>query len=83
MKINNAAKITRDNIDSQLFYMDWSNSILDHFDALTRHIFLPMLSVDNSRGVNSDKLMDLMNRLMSTNQVMCGKAEVINSFVSE
>lgn len=76
MKIAGATKITRDNIDSQVFYMDWESSTLEHFDSITRHIFLPMLSVENFRGINSEKLMDLINRMMSTNQVMCGKAKV-------
>ena len=57
--------------------MDWSSKTLHYFDLLTRHIFLPMLSVDQWKGVNSDKLLEVLHRMMNLNQVMCGKTEVI------
>ena len=78
IKSATVTKVTRDGIDSQLFYMDWSGKALKYFDSLTRHVFLPMLSADQYKGVSSDKLLDIVHRMMNLNQVMCGKAEVGN-----
>jgi hypothetical protein len=60
--------------------MDCSESTLQHIDLLTREVFLPMLCVDQNvainAGVNSDKLMDILHRLMGVVETTEGHVKV-------
>lgn len=76
LKVNNATKITRENINTKLFYMDWSKNILEHFEVLTRHMFLPILSTEQPTGLSCDKLMDLVHRITISTEVIKGKVDV-------
>ena len=50
---------------------------MQHFESLTRNIFLPILSTEQSTsGLSCDKLMDLLHRIITSLQVTGGKIEV-------
>lgn len=76
LKLNTAVKITRENINEQLYYLEWSEDFLHHFEDVTRNVFLPILSIEQSGGLSSDRLMDLLHKILSSSTVMSGKLEV-------
>jgi len=76
LKVNNAAKITRENINKELYYLEWSEDFLHHFEDVVRHVYLPVLSEEQSGGVSSDRLMELLHRILNCSTVMSGKIEV-------
>lgn len=76
LKNKNSTKITRENINSELSCMEWSQNPLEHFEAVTRHFFLPMLSKEQPSGLNCDKLMDLLHRIIISTEMAKGKLEV-------
>ena len=76
LKLNTAVKITRENINQQLYYLEWSEDFLHHFEDVTRNVFLPILSIEQSGGLSSDRLMDLLHKILSSSTVMSGKLEV-------
>ncbi|XP_064650622.1 uncharacterized protein LOC135502065 isoform X3 [Lineus longissimus] len=88
LKTGNGTKLTKDNMSDEVYYMDCSESTLQHIDLLTREVFLPMLCVDQNvainAGVNSDKLMDILHRLMGTVETTEGhlKGEIVLSLPS-
>ena len=82
-KIQSAVKITRENINHQLYYMEWSEDFLQHFEDVTRNVFLPILSVEQPGGLSCDRLMDLLHKILSSSTIMSGKLQVmLNSFYS-
>lgn len=76
IKLQSAAKITRDSINEDVFYCSCSQNTVKHFEILTREIFLPLLSIEQAGGVSADKLMDILHRLISTLQIVKGNIEV-------
>ena len=54
-------------------YFESSNRVFEHMDLMTREIFMPLLCVED----NSDKLMDLMHRIMS--QVAIAQSHIEDS----
>ena len=80
LKLNTAVKITRENINQQLYYLEWSEDFLHYFEDVTRHVFLPILSVEQSGGLSSDRLMDLLHKVLNSSTVMSGKLEVNLTF---
>ena len=82
LKVNNAVKITRENINNELYYLEWSKDFLHHFENVVRHVFLPVLSEEQSGGVSCDRLMDLLHRILNCSTVMSGKVEVLNVQIS-
>lgn len=76
MKTATATKINQTNINTDLFCMEWSPDCLQHFEALTRSIFLPLLYDDDSFGITGDRLMELLHRIMASSQMVSGKCKV-------
>lgn len=76
IKSQSAGKITRDNINEDVFYSSCSDNVVKHFEILTREIFLPLLSIEQAGGVSADKLMDILHRLISSLQIIEGNIEV-------
>ncbi|XP_066916942.1 uncharacterized protein [Clytia hemisphaerica] len=74
-KIQSAVKITRENINHQLYYMEWSEDFLQHFEDVTRNVFLPILSVEQPGGLSCDRLMDLLHKILSSSTIMSGKLQ--------
>ena len=68
--------ITRENINSHLYYLEWAEEYLHHFEDLIRNVFLPVLSLEQPSGLNYDKLMELLHKIMACSTVMSGKLEV-------
>ena len=69
-----------DSTDSEVMYMDCGDNALLQLDMLTREIYLPLLCSDTQHaakhGVSSDKIMDLLHRLMSQVETVQGHTEV-------
>lgn len=61
-------------------YMDCGENALLQLDMLTREIYLPLLCSGtfhaSSHGLNADKIMDLLHRLMSQVEIAQGHTEV-------
>ena len=76
IKSQSAGKVTRDNINEDVFYSSCSDNVVKHFEILTREIFLPLLSIEQAGGVSADKLMDILHRLISSLQIIEGNIEV-------
>ena len=79
IKSQSAGKITRDNINEDVFYCSCSENVVEHFEILTKEIFLPLLSIEQAGGVSADKLMDILHRLISCLQIIQGNIEVFSS----
>ena len=76
IKSQSAGKITRDNINEDVFYCSCNENVVEHFEILTKEIFLPLLSIEQAGGVSADKLMDILHRLISCLQTIQGNVEV-------
>ncbi len=76
IKSQNAAKITRDNINDEVFYCSCSANIIHYLEIITKEVFLPLLSIEQTGGVSADKMMDVIHRLMSCLQIANGSIEV-------
>lgn len=81
IKSQSAAKITRDNINYDVFYCSCSCDVVLHLEILTREVFLPLLSIEQAGGVSADKLMDILHRLISSLQVLKGNIEVTTNIL--
>ena len=75
-KTNEASKLSRDNIASNVGFCDCSNKPLKHLKRLVKDVYLPVLSIENGGGISADKLMDLLHRLVSCIHVFDGHIEV-------
>ncbi|CAH1797693.1 unnamed protein product [Owenia fusiformis] len=79
MKCGSGNKITKENIREEVYYTDCSDVPLEHIELLTREVYLPLLCIDQSHasalGINADKLMDVLHRLMATVEVAQGHIE--------
>ncbi|XP_055866060.1 uncharacterized protein LOC106055129 isoform X2 [Biomphalaria glabrata] len=76
LKCNPGTKLTKDNIENEVFYMDCSRAPLEHLELTIREVFLPLLAtnsqiVSTSSG-NGDKIMDILHRLMAAAEVTQG-----------
>ena len=76
LKGPNANKVTRDNIENDVILYDCSPNPLEHLDVMTREVFLPLLSMEQTGGISADKLMDLLHRLTSSVQALNGNSKV-------
>ncbi|KAH9514965.1 hypothetical protein Btru_021540, partial [Bulinus truncatus] len=79
LKCNPGTKLTKDNMETEVFYMDCSRVPLEHLELTIREVFLPLLATNsqilsNSSG-NGDKIMDILHRLMSAVEVTQGHVE--------
>ena len=77
MKAHATTKITRDNVADSVAYCDCSNKPLEHVSMLTQEVYLPLLSIEMGGAVSSDKLMDLVHRLVANLQAAEGYTKVI------
>ncbi|XP_070202269.1 uncharacterized protein [Littorina saxatilis] len=79
LKCNPGTKLTKDNLDNEVFYMDCTSVPLEHLELTIREVFLPLLGTNTpsvtGAGINSDKLMDIMHRLMAAVEVSQGHVE--------
>ncbi|GFS27875.1 dynein beta chain, flagellar outer arm [Elysia marginata] len=79
LKCNPGTKLTKDNMDSEVYYTDSSNVPLDHLEMTIREVFLPLLSTNNlslaSASGQGDKVMDILHRLMAAVEVTQGHVE--------
>ncbi|PVD27606.1 hypothetical protein C0Q70_12770 [Pomacea canaliculata] len=73
LKCNPGTKLTKDNIDEEVFYMDCTMVPLEHLELSLREVFLPLLGTNlpsiSGAGVNGDKVVDILHRLMAAVQV--------------
>ncbi|XP_076457719.1 uncharacterized protein LOC143291635 isoform X3 [Babylonia areolata] len=79
MKCNPGTKLTKDNMDNEVFYMDSTSIPLEHLELTLREVFLPLLGTNTpsvtGAGINGDKLMDILHRLMAAVEVSQGHVE--------
>ncbi|KAK7479591.1 hypothetical protein BaRGS_00029140 [Batillaria attramentaria] len=79
LKCNPGTKLTKDNLDAEVFYMDCTSVPLEHLELTIREVFLPLLGTNTpsvtGAGINGDKLMDIMHRLMAAVEVSQGHVE--------
>lgn len=76
VKSQGISKVTRDNIIEDVAFCDCSNKPLDYLGTLTRDVYLPLLSIEMGGSVSSDKLMDLLHRLVANLEVSVGTVKV-------
>ena len=66
--------------DNEVFYMDCTSVPLEHLELTIREVFLPLLGTNSpsvtGAGINGDKLMDILHRLMAAVEVSQGHVEV-------
>lgn len=62
--------------DNQVAFFESSNRIFDHMDLMTREVFMPLLCAENLNE-NSDKLMDIMHRIIS--QIAVAQSQISDS----
>lgn len=66
--------------DEEVFYMDCTMVPLEHLELSLREVFLPLLGTNlpsiSGAGVNGDKVVDILHRLMAAVQVTRGHVEV-------
>ena len=55
-----------------------SARVFNHIDLLTRELFMPIMCIENTYNDQSDKLMDVMHRIMAQVTVTQSQIEVIN-----
>eukprot|EP00794_Sanderia_malayensis_P011161 gene11161-12333_t len=72
IKFQNAAKITRDNINNDVFHCSTSTNTIQYLEIVTKEVFLPLLSIEQTGGVSADKMMDVIHRLLSCLQIASG-----------
>ncbi|KAI0240669.1 Dynein beta chain, flagellar outer arm [Lamellibrachia satsuma] len=69
IKNNIGVKLTKDNMDDEILFLDCMVDPLDELDQLTRDVYLPLLCINDSStpmfGLHPDKLMDVLHRLMA------------------
>ncbi|XP_064599567.1 LOW QUALITY PROTEIN: uncharacterized protein LOC135466077 [Liolophura sinensis] len=79
IKTNSGIKLTNENMDEEVMYVDCSSQPLEHLNLLTRQVFLPFLCTNqnlaDASGMNADKLMDVLHKLMATVEVTQGQIE--------
>ncbi|GFO25147.1 dynein beta chain, flagellar outer arm [Plakobranchus ocellatus] len=79
LKCNPGTKLTKDNMDAEVYYTDSSNVPLEHLELTIREVFLPLLSTNNmtlaSASGSGDKVMDILHRLMAAVEVTQGHVE--------
>lgn len=63
--------------------MDSTNAPLEHLELTLREVFLPLLGTNQpsvtGAGINGDKLMDILHRLMAAVEVTQGHVEVMGT----
>ncbi|XP_078672103.1 uncharacterized protein LOC144911712 isoform X1 [Branchiostoma floridae x Branchiostoma belcheri] len=75
LKTGTSVKLTKDNMDDNVIYIDGANMPLEHMDMLARDVFLPLLCTETEHAetvAGPDKLMDVLHRLMSNVEVTHG-----------
>ncbi|XP_071095883.1 uncharacterized protein [Haliotis cracherodii] len=76
LKCNPGTKLTKDNMDQEVFYMDCTNVPLEHLELTIREVYLPLLGTNQpsvmEAGINGDKIMDILHRLMAAVEVTQG-----------
>lgn len=79
LKVSSGVTITKHNLDNEIMFMDCSSNALEHIEMLCREVYLPLLCSDpysaNDTGVNADKLLDVLHRLMAHVEIAQGHAE--------
>ncbi|XP_033641709.1 dynein beta chain, flagellar outer arm-like [Asterias rubens] len=78
LKTNQASKLTKDNIKTDVVYTDCDTTSLTQLDLLSREVYLPLLCTDGLLtygGVSADKLMDILHRMMGNVEVTEGNVE--------
>ena len=76
IKPQSAGKVTRDNINAEVFYCSCSPNAIKHLEIISKEIFLPLLSIEQTGGASADKLMDILHRLISSLQIVDGNVQV-------
>ena len=73
--------------DNEVFYMDCTSIPLEHLELTIREVFLPLLGTNTpsvmGAGINGDKLMDILQRLMAAVEVSQGHVEVSWGWLSK
>jgi len=77
LKIAQASKLTPETMNEQVVYFEASSRILDHMDLMTREVFMPLLCADSTSSDQSDKLMDIMHRIIA--QVAVAQSQIEDS----
>ncbi|KAK6172547.1 hypothetical protein SNE40_016179 [Patella caerulea] len=79
LKCNSGTKLAKDNMDQEVFYMDCTALPLEHLELTIREVFLPLLGINQpsvtGAGINGDKLMDILHRLMAAVEITQGHVE--------
>ena len=83
MKTGNTTNISGQNINDRVFLLEWSKDNLGYFESLTRYLFLSMLYNDDSMVVSADRVMELLQRVLSASQVIVGRLRVGLIFKTE
>eukprot|EP00057_Strongylocentrotus_purpuratus_P006394 XP_011660868.1 PREDICTED: dynein beta chain, flagellar outer arm [Strongylocentrotus purpuratus] len=78
IKTNQATKLTKENIRTDVVFSDSNKLVLNQLELLSKELYLPLLCTDGVQtygGVSSDKLMDILHRLMANTNVTEGHVE--------
>ncbi len=77
LKISGAAKLSAETMNEQVAFFEASPRIFDHMDLMTREVFMPLLCADSTSSDQSDKLMDIMHRIIT--QVAVAQSQIEDS----
>ena len=78
IKCLHASKLSREEISSEVIVTECFKQPLNHLELITREIYLPLLA--RGVGEQSDKMLDMLHRLLSLLQTTRGNVEV-NRFI--
>ena len=74
IKCLHASKLSREEISNEVIVTECFKQPLDHLELVTREVYLPLLA--RGVGEQSDKMLDMLHRLLSLLQTARGNVEV-------
>ena len=74
IKCLHASKLSREEISNEVIITECFKQPLDHLELVTREVYLPLLA--RGFGEQSDKMLDMLHRLLSLLQTTRGNVEV-------
>ena len=74
IKCLHASKLSREEISNEVIVTECFKKPLDHLELITREVYLPLLA--RGVGEQSDKMLDMLHRLLSLLQTTRGNVEV-------
>ena len=74
IKCLHASKLSREEISSEVIVTECFKQPLNHLELITREVYLPLLA--QGVGEQSDKMLDMLHRLLSLLQTTRGNVEV-------